>query len=358
MTTPQQGKPEDAAKFLVHSGALIKPACAALTSKHPRLCILGMQARPSGCDEPPRTHAALQLVVHLTNASALLPSHCLAVAPVLKDARDGLDESGSLKFVQLLSALCLLPAFVSQSQCSAAGEAAHAARSFSGACVEPAAAALSMLLPLHKDRNPVISQTAAAIAVMAVQSVIDVASSSGDTSAALSLIGKQHARIVYAPLVSHAAQATALFSSSTKCISRCSMHHERRRGVLTLVVQVPKWLAVKDMPTSLSLELLHAALQCQPDMIKQAPQLLQVRMRDASRVSCVTLPLQVVQSRVCPVLQSMMLKPPPFAVCIRCLRLVSRCIVFPYQRSAASFLRRVTVPSPHASPAASSCFTV
>ena len=58
----------------------------------------------------------------------------------------------------------------------------------------------------------------------------------------------------------------------------------------TLVVQVPKWLAVKDMPTSLSLELLHAALQCQPDMIKQAPQLLQVRMRNASLVSCITFP--------------------------------------------------------------------
>ena len=60
--------------------------------------------------------------------------------------------------------------------------------------------------------------------------------------------------------------------------------------MLTLVVQVPKWLAVKDMPTSLSLELLHAALQCQPDMIKQAPQLLQVRMRNASLVSCVMFP--------------------------------------------------------------------
>jgi hypothetical protein len=137
VTIPQQGKPEDAAKFLVHSGALIKPACSALTSKQPRLCILGMQARLSGCDELPRTHTALQLVVHLTNASALLPSHCVTIAPILKDARDGLDESGSLKFLQLLSALCLLPAFVSQSQCSAAGEAAHAARSCSSGCVEP-----------------------------------------------------------------------------------------------------------------------------------------------------------------------------------------------------------------------------
>jgi hypothetical protein len=68
-----------------------------------------------------------------------------------------------------------------------------------------------MLLPLHKDRNPVISQTAAAIAVMAVQSVIDVASSSGDTSAALSLIGKQHAhRLPSARLISWTGDCTLL----------------------------------------------------------------------------------------------------------------------------------------------------
>ena len=60
--------------------------------------------------------------MQLSNASALLPQHCLAVASQLKDARDGLDENGSLKLLQLLSALCLLPAFVSQSQCSAAGQ--------------------------------------------------------------------------------------------------------------------------------------------------------------------------------------------------------------------------------------------
>jgi hypothetical protein len=65
---------------------------------------------------------APQLIMHLSNASALLPQHCLAVASQLKDARDGLDENGSLKLLQLLSALCLLPAFVSQSQCSAAGQ--------------------------------------------------------------------------------------------------------------------------------------------------------------------------------------------------------------------------------------------
>ena len=59
--------------------------------------------------------------MQLSNASALLPQHCLAVAAQLKDTRDGLDEAGSLKLLQLLSALCLLPAFVSQSQCSAAG---------------------------------------------------------------------------------------------------------------------------------------------------------------------------------------------------------------------------------------------
>ena len=44
-------------------------------------------------------------------------------------------------------------------------------------------------------------------------------------------------------------------------------------------------------------------------MVKRTPQLL-----------------QVVQGRVCPVLQSMLLKPPLFPVCIRCLRLVSRCV--------------------------------
>jgi len=59
--------------------------------------------------------------MQLSNASALLPPHCVAIAPLLKDARDGLDESGSLKFLQLLSSLCLLPAFVAQAQCSAAG---------------------------------------------------------------------------------------------------------------------------------------------------------------------------------------------------------------------------------------------
>jgi hypothetical protein len=64
--------------------------------------------------------------MHLSNASAMLPQHCLAVAPHLKDARDGLDENGSLKFLQLLSALCLLPAFVSQAQCSGAGLSASA----------------------------------------------------------------------------------------------------------------------------------------------------------------------------------------------------------------------------------------
>ena len=45
---------------------------------------------------------------------------------------------------------------------------------------------------------------------------------------------------------------------------------------LLVVSQVPKWLQVKDMPTSLSLELVDAALQCQPDMVKRTPQLLQV----------------------------------------------------------------------------------
>ncbi len=91
-------------------------------------------------------------------------------------------------------------------------------------------------------------------------------------------------------------------------------------------MQVPKWLAVKDMSTSLSLELLDAALQCQPAMIKSTPQLLQVRALAAPLpLAQPTVRLQVVQSRVCPVLQSMMLKPPPFPVCIRCLRLVSRC---------------------------------
>jgi hypothetical protein len=42
-----QGKPEDATKYLIHSGALVKPASAALTSKQPRLCVIGMQARCS-----------------------------------------------------------------------------------------------------------------------------------------------------------------------------------------------------------------------------------------------------------------------------------------------------------------------
>jgi hypothetical protein len=56
-------------------------------------------------------------------------------------------------------------------------------------CFDVATAALSMLLSVHKEKNPVIGQTAAAIAVMAVQSVINAASSTGDTGAALSLIG-------------------------------------------------------------------------------------------------------------------------------------------------------------------------
>ena len=92
------------------------------------------------------------------------------------------------------------------------------------------------------------------------------------------------------------------------------------------LMQVPKWLAVKDMSTSLALELLDAALQCQPAMVKSTPQLLQVCARAAPQpLAPFNLGVQVVQSRVCPVLQSMMLKPPPFPVCIRCLRLVSRC---------------------------------
>ena len=98
------------------------------------------------------------------------------------------------------------------------------------------------------------------------------------------------------------------------CVSLNPFAHHARdtlAGDCTLLVinQVPKWLQVKDMPASLSLELLDAALQCQPDMVKRTPQLL-----------------QVVQGRVCPVLQSMLLKPPLFPVCIRCLRLVSRCV--------------------------------
>ena len=99
-----QGKPEDAVQFLTHGGALIKPCCSALTSKQPRLCVVGMQ-----------------LLMQLSNAQALLPPHCIQIAPLLKDTRDGLDESGNLKFLQLLSALCLLPAFVAQSPCAAAG---------------------------------------------------------------------------------------------------------------------------------------------------------------------------------------------------------------------------------------------
>ena len=80
------------------------------------------------------------------------------------------------------------------------------------------------------------------------------------------------------------------------------------------------------MSASLALELLDAALQCEPGMIKRTPQLLQVLIRDVLLLVCsLTRGLQVVQSRVCPVLQSMMQKPPPFPVCIRCLRLVSRC---------------------------------
>jgi hypothetical protein len=189
--TSRQGKPEDAAAFLLHSGALVKPACCALSSRQPRLCVLGMQARLHLLHHVACRLPAAQLVMHLSNAAALLPPHCAAIAPLLKDARDGLDEGGNLKFLQLLSALFLLPAFVSQAQCSAAGESSPPQHRATIACVcsDAAPAALSVLLPLHKERNPVIGQTAAAIAVMAVQSVVSAAASSGDTAAALSLIG-------------------------------------------------------------------------------------------------------------------------------------------------------------------------
>ena len=78
-------------------------------------------------------------------------------------------------------------------------------------CFDVASAALSMLLSLHKEKNPVIGQTAAAIAVMAVQSVINAASSTGDTGAALSLIGKRPASMP-PPVTCHVTrlQATAL----------------------------------------------------------------------------------------------------------------------------------------------------
>jgi hypothetical protein len=135
-------------------------------------------------------HLIRQLIMQLCNASALLPQHCIVIAPHLKDARDGLDESGNLKFLQLLSTLCLLPVFVAQAQCSVAGECIAGFKEHVGGLIsESNSAALSLLLPLHKDKNPVISQTAAAIAVMSVQSVLNSASLSGDTSAALSLIG-------------------------------------------------------------------------------------------------------------------------------------------------------------------------
>ena len=68
---------------------------------------------------------------------------------------------------------------------------------------------------------------------------------------------------------------TALCSSSTK-YGRRLLSAAAAPALTAPPPQVPKWLAVKDMPTSLSLELLDAALQCQPAMIKSTPQLLQV----------------------------------------------------------------------------------
>jgi hypothetical protein len=141
---------------------------------------------------------------------------------------------------------------------------------------------------------------------------------------------------------------TALCSSSTK-YGRRLLSAAAAPALTAPPLQVPKWLAVKDMPTSLSLELLDAALQCQPAMIKSTPQLLQVRA-PAPSLSALSRP-QVVQSRLCPVLQSMMLKPPPFPVCIRCMRLVSRCAAL-----GASPALPLPCP-PHAEPAASSSCT-
>lgn len=43
LMTRNQGKADDAVKFLVHGGALLKPACTALASRQPRLCVSGMQ---------------------------------------------------------------------------------------------------------------------------------------------------------------------------------------------------------------------------------------------------------------------------------------------------------------------------
>jgi hypothetical protein len=40
------------------------------------------------------------------------------------------------------------------------------------------------------------------------------------------------------------------------------------------------------MSASLALELLDAALQCEPSMIKRTPQLLQVLVRDALLIVC------------------------------------------------------------------------
>jgi hypothetical protein len=60
------------------------------------------------------------------------------------------------------------------------------------------------------------------IAVMSVQSVIDVASSSGDTSATLSFIGKQHAhRLPFARLISWTGDCTLLVINQVRCPSSC-----------------------------------------------------------------------------------------------------------------------------------------